>query len=57
VAEKGFAGSMVGLALDIFVPVAMAPELRPFGLRINLLEERGTHWLFRTKTCPSLTTS
>jgi len=42
VAAAGFAGSYVGLALDLWAPVMMSPQITP---RDNLLNERNSQWL------------
>jgi predicted permease len=42
VAAAGFAGSYVGLALDLWAPVMMSPQLTPRGDRLNA---RDTQWL------------
>jgi predicted permease len=42
VAEPRFRGSMVGMPLDIFVPLTLQPQMLPGG---NWLELAGTQWL------------
>lgn len=42
VTQPDFHGSVVGLALDVFLPLGMHPEAAQ---PVNLLEQRNSHWL------------
>jgi predicted permease len=43
VAAEGFSGSFVGLSLDLWAPLMMAPQLSPSG---DQLDRRDSMWLF-----------
>ena len=46
VTAREFRGSVVGMALDLFVPVMMVDQLKPFaGMTGDLLTEGGAQWL------------
>ncbi len=49
VAEKGFTGTMLGLAPDVWVPLTMMPTLNPGGDVLNRRDTRGLFLIGRLK--------